>query len=932
MPQDYNKTLNLPKTDFPMRAGLPKSEPLTLKRWQDNKIYEKLMELNEGKPLYVLHDGPPYANGDIHLGHALNKSLKDFIVRYKNMTGYKSPYVPGWDTHGLPTELKARKKAGVGNSASISEVELRKICRDFAMQYIDGQREQFKRLGAIGEWDNPYITLKHEFEAKQIEIFSEMACKGYIYRGLKPVYWCSDCETALAEAEIEYAEDPCHSIYVKFKVTDDLGKLSAMGADLKNTYFVIWTTTTWTLPANVAICVGPRFNYSLIKCDGEYYVMAEELYVSAMEAAGKENYEVIGTIKGSELEYMKTAHPFIDRTSLVIVGNHVTLESGTGCVHTAPGHGIDDYEVCRNYPELPIVVPVDSKGKLTEEAGRFAGLSTEDANKPIAQYLEETGNLFALKKIIHQYPHCWRCKNPVLFRATKQWFCSVEDFKDDAVKAIKNIKWIPGWGEDRITSMVRERKDWCISRQRKWGVPIPIFFCKDCGEPVIDKDVMKAVSELFAKEGSDAWYSRDVKDIIPQGLVCSKCGCSEFEKEKDIMDVWFDSGVSHAAVCETRPYLKWPADLYLEGADQYRGWFQSSLLTAIATKGQAPYKTVVTHGWVIDMEGKKMSKSQGNGLSPSAIIDKYGADILRLWVASSDYHADVRISNDILKQLSEAYRKIRNTARYILGNINDFDPNKDAVPLDKLMPLDKWALSKLDALNDKVREGYDTFEFHQVYHSIHNFCVVDMSNFYFDVLKDRLYTESPNSESRRAAQTTIYIILDAMTRMIAPILAYTSDEIWQFMPHSDKENKENVIFNDMPEKTGVALDSGFIDMWDRIHETRDIVKKALEVEIKNKTLRSSLEAKIILKADGESYDFLKKAEKELAGAFIVSQVEIVNEHTDGIEVEVKHADGEKCERCWSFSNTVGNDADHPTLCARCAEVIKSGDFTDIINA
>ena len=932
MPQDYNKTLNLPKTDFPMRAGLPKSEPLTLKRWQDNKIYEKLMELNEGKPLYVLHDGPPYANGDIHLGHALNKSLKDFIVRYKNMTGYKSPYVPGWDTHGLPTELKARKKAGVGNSASISEVELRKICRDFAMQYIDGQREQFKRLGAIGEWDNPYITLKHEFEAKQIEIFSEMACKGYIYRGLKPVYWCSDCETALAEAEIEYAEDPCHSIYVKFKVTDDLGKLSAMGADLKNTYFVIWTTTTWTLPANVAICVGPRFNYSLIKCDGEYYVMAEELYVSAMEAAGKENYEVIGTIKGSELEYMKTAHPFIDRTSLVIVGNHVTLESGTGCVHTAPGHGIDDYEVCRNYPELPIVVPVDSKGKLTEEAGRFAGLSTEEANKPIAQYLEETGNLFALKKIIHQYPHCWRCKNPVLFRATKQWFCSVEDFKDDAVKAIKNIKWIPGWGEDRITSMVRERKDWCISRQRKWGVPIPIFFCKDCGEPVIDKDVMKAVSELFAKEGSDAWYSRDVKDIIPQGLVCSKCGCSEFEKEKDIMDVWFDSGVSHAAVCETRPYLKWPADLYLEGADQYRGWFQSSLLTAIATKGKAPYKTVVTHGWVIDMEGKKMSKSQGNGLSPSAIIDKYGADILRLWVASSDYHADVRISNDILKQLSEAYRKIRNTARYILGNINDFNPNKDAVPLDKLTPLDKWALSKLDALNDKVREGYDTFEFHQVYHSIHNFCVVDMSNFYFDVLKDRLYTESPNSESRRAAQTTIYIILDAMTRMIAPILAYTSDEIWQFMPHSDKENKENVIFNDMPEKTGVALDSGFIDMWDRIHETRDIVKKALEVEIKNKTLRSSLEAKIILKADGESYDFLKKAEKELAGAFIVSQVEIVNEHTDGIEVEVKHADGEKCERCWSFSNTVGNDADHPTLCARCAAVIKSGDFTDIINA
>ncbi len=931
MPQDYNKTLNLPKTDFPMRAGLPKSEPVTLKRWQENNVYEKLMEHNEGKPLYVLHDGPPYANGDIHLGHALNKSLKDFIVRYKNMTGFKAPYVPGWDTHGLPTELKARKKAGVGNSTSISEVELRKICRDFAMTYIDGQREQFKRLGAIGEWDNPYITLKHEFEAKQIEIFSEMACKGYIYRGLKPVYWCPDCETALAEAEIEYAEDPCHSIYVKFAVTDDMGKLSAMGADIKKTYFVIWTTTTWTLPANVAICVGPRFNYSLIKCDDEYYVMAEELYVSAMEAAGKENYEVIGTIKGSELEYMKTAHPFIDRTSLVIVGNHVTLESGTGCVHTAPGHGVDDYNVCTNYDELPIVVPVDAHGRLTEEAGRFAGLLTDDANKPIAQYLEETGSLFALKKIIHQYPHCWRCKKPVLFRATEQWFCSVEDFKDEAVEAIKKIQWIPGWGEDRITSMVRERKDWCISRQRKWGVPIPIFFCKDCGEPIIDKELMAGVSQLFAKEGSDVWYAKDAKEMMPDGYRCPKCGGVEFEKEKDIMDVWFDSGVSHAAVCEARPYLKWPADLYLEGADQYRGWFQSSLLTAIATKGQAPYKAVVTHGWVIDLEGNKMSKSAGNGLSPSAIIEQYGADILRLWVASTDYHSDVRISKDILKQLSEAYRKIRNTARYILGNINDFEPDKDAVSIDELLPLDKWALLKLDELNDRVRDGYDKFDFHQVYHAIHNFCVVDMSNFYFDVLKDRLYTEAADSFERRAAQTTIYIILDAMTKMIAPILAFTSDEIWQYMPHSSKDNQENVLFNDMPSKTGVSLDDDFVALWDRIHETRDVVKKALEVEIKNKVLRSSLEAKVVIKADGEQYDFLKKAEKELSGAFIVSQTEIVKEAVPEMQVEVKHADGDKCERCWSFSDTVGKNSTHPTLCARCAKVIEAGDYTDLMN-
>ena len=922
MPQDYNSTLNLPKTDFPMRAGLPKSEPETLKRWQETNVYEKLMEHNEGKPLYVLHDGPPYANGDIHLGHALNKVLKDIIVRYKNMTGFKAPYVPGWDTHGLPTELKARKKAGVGNSTSISEVELRKICRDFALGYIDDQREQFKRLGGIGEWDNPYITLNHEYEAKQIQIFSEMACKGYIYRGLKPVYWCPDCETALAEAEIEYAEDPCHSIYVKFRVTDDLGKLSAMGADIKNTYFVIWTTTTWTLPANVAICVGPRFNYSLIKCDGEYYVMAEELYVSAMEAAGKENYEVIGTIKGSELEYMKTAHPFLDRTSLVIVGNHVTLESGTGCVHTAPGHGVDDYEVCRNYPELPMVVPVDAHGRLTEEAGMFAGLLTEEANKPIAEYLEKTNALFALQKIIHQYPHCWRCKKPVLFRATKQWFCSVNAFKDEAVEAIKNIEWLPAWGEDRITSMVRERKDWCISRQRKWGVPIPIFFCKDCGEPIIDKKAMDAVSELFAKEGSDAWYAKDAKDIIPADIACPKCGCKEFDKEKDIMDVWFDSGVSHAAVCEARPYLKWPADLYLEGADQYRGWFQSSLLTAIATKGQAPYKTVVTHGWVVDGKGEKMSKSMGNGLMPKVIFNQYGADILRLWVASSDYHSNVRISEEILKQLSEAYRKIRNTTRFILGNISDFDPNNDKVSFDELLPIDKWALFKLDELNKKVRDGYDRFDFHQVYAAIHNFCVVDMSNFYFDVLKDRLYTEKTDGKLRRAAQTAIYTILDAMARMIAPILAYTSDEIWQFMPHDSSANAENVMFNDMPELTGAELDDSFIAMWDRIHETRDIVKKAIEPEIKAKKIRTSLEAKITLKCSGEQYDFLKDAEKELASSFIVSQVDIVNEAADGLEVTVSAAEGEKCERCWIYSKTVGEHPVHKTLCARCAAVLE----------
>lgn len=921
MSQDYNATLNLPKTDFPMRAGLPKSEPVTLKNWEDKKIYDKLMELNEGKPLFVLHDGPPYANGNIHLGTALNKILKDFIVRYKNMSGFKAPYVPGWDTHGLPTELKARKEAGVSSSADISVIELRKMCQKFVEQSLDDQRTQFKRLGVIGEWDNPYITLTHDFEAEQIRVFAEMACKGYIYKGLKPVYWCPECKTALAEAEIEYAEDPCHSVYVKFKVTDDLGKFSAMGVDPEKTYFVIWTTTTWTLPANVAICVGPSFDYAVIKTGDEYLVMAEELYKGAMADADITDYEVVGTIKGSELEYMKTAHPFIDRTSLVIVGDHVTLESGTGCVHTAPGHGIDDYNVCLNYPDIPIVVPVDENGVLTEEAGMFAGLKTADANKPIAEYLDKTGALFAIKKIVHQYPHCWRCKEPVLFRATDQWFCSVDDFKDDAVKAINDVQWIPAWGKDRITSMVRERKDWCISRQRKWGVPIPIFYCEECGEPLIDKEAMLAVADLFGKEGSNAWFTHEASEILPQGTKCKKCGCTSFTKEKDIMDVWFDSGSSHAAVLKNRPELQWPADLYLEGADQYRGWFQSSLLTSVATQGTAPYKAVLTHGWVVDGKGRVMHKSLGNGIDPQDVIKQYGADVLRLWVASSDYHADIRISPDILKQLSEAYRKIRNTARYILGNISDFNPDTDMADPSEFMSIDKWALAKLNNLIDKVKDAYDKYEFHIVYHAIHNFCVVDMSNFYLDVLKDRLYTEKADSKQRRAAQTSIYLILNAMTRMIAPILAFTSDEIWKYMPHANGDQPEHIVFNTMPEKVSVDIDDEFMDYWDKIHELRDEVKKSLETYIKDKTIKSSLEAKVVLLAGGDTLSFLKKAEKELAASFIVSDVEIVESDCE-LEIKIEKAEGEKCERCWSISKTVGSNSEHPTLCARCCENLK----------
>ena len=921
MAQDYNKTLNLPQTDFPMRAGLPTTEPVMLQKWEENEIYNKLMQKNEGKPLYVLHDGPPYANGNIHLGTALNKVLKDIIVRYKNMSGFKSPFIPGWDTHGLPTELKARAKAGVGNSSTISDVELRKLCREFTLGYLNDQRNQFKRLGVMAEWDNPYITLKPEFEAKQIEVFADMACKGYIYKGLKPVYWCSDCKTALAEAEIEYAEDPCHSIYVKFKVTDDLGKFSAMGVDPSKCYFVIWTTTTWTLPANVAICVGPSFDYVLVKNGEEIYIMAEELYKDAMSVAEITDYEVVGTVKGSELELIKTAHPFIDRESLVIVGDHVTLESGTGCVHTAPGHGVDDYNVCRNYPQIPIIVPVDADGYLTEEAGMFAGLSTADANKPIAEHLDKINALFALKKIIHQYPHCWRCKNPVLFRATDQWFCSVDAFKDEAVNAINEVEWIPAWGKDRITSMVRERKDWCISRQRKWGVPIPIFFCKDCGEPYIDRDAMMAVADLFREKGSDAWYELSAAEILPTGTVCKKCGCTEFEKEKDIMDVWFDSGSSHTAVLKQRDNLKWPADLYLEGADQYRGWFQSSLLTSVATNGKAPYKTVLTHGWVVDGEGRKMSKSLGNGIDPQEVVDKYGADVLRLWVASSDYHADIRISDNILKQLSEAYRKIRNTARYILGNLYDFNPDTDMVDLNELMPIDKWAISKLNDLIKRVKAGYDAFEFHQVYHGIHNFCVVDMSNFYLDVLKNRLYIENANGKERRAAQTAMYIILEAMTKMISPILAYTSDEIWKYMPHDSNADRECVLFNQMPNEINLAVDAQFTQTWDKIHELRDTVKKSIETVVKDKIVKASLDCKVELACGGETYNFVKSIENELKDVLIVSQV-VVTDNNGELTVSVSKADGEKCERCWSYSTTVGADADHPTLCSHCANVLK----------
>ncbi len=929
MAEDYGKSLNLPQTDFPMRANLPQREPEFLKKWEDMDIYNKQLKKAEGKPSFILHDGPPYANGGIHLGTTLNKVLKDIVVKYKSMSGYYTPYVPGWDTHGLPIEQRAIKELGLKRH-EVGPVVFREACEGFAMKYLDIQRESFKRLGVRADWEHPYITLKPEFEAKQIEVFGEMAKKGHIYKGLKPVYWCPECETALAEAEIEYADDTTVSIYVKFQVRDDKGIFEGV-APKEKINFVIWTTTTWTLPANLAICLNESFEYSVVKANDEYYVLATELVENTMKAAAITEYETVAKFKGSELEGILCKHPFLDRDSIVILGDHVTLEAGTGCVHTAPGHGAEDFLVCQKY-KIPVLVPVDSKGFLTKDAGPFAGMFYKKSNPAIIEKLTQDGRLLASEKITHQYPHCWRCKDPIIFRATEQWFASIDGFRKEALKAIKDVKWIPEWGEERITNMVRDRGDWCISRQRIWGVPIPIFYCKDCGKELITDESIKAVADLFKEKGSNAWYAMDASEILPKGTKCG-CGHNEFSKETDIMDVWFDSGSSHVAVLENREGLSWPADLYLEGNDQHRGWFQSSLLTSVATKGNAPYRKVLTHGYVVDGEGRKMSKSLGNGIDPADVIKEYGADILRLWVASSDYTTDIRISKDLLKQLSEVYRKIRNTARYILGNINDFNPDTDSVDYNELNELDKWALSRMNNLIKKVNEAYDTYEFHLMFHAIHNFCVVDMSNFYLDIIKDRLYTSKPDSKERRAAQTVMYEILHNLVRMLTPVLAFTTEEIWQYMPHKAGDDTESVQLNSWPQVNEKYENTQLSEKWEKIFELRSDVSKALEIARANKTIGHSLNAKVTLYADGENLEFIKSIESDLVTVFIVSAVEIKTiadapataqkgEEMPGIKVSVEQAPGDKCERCWMFSEFVGKDEKHPTLCKRCADVVQ----------
>ena len=925
---EYKNTIITPKTDFPMKAGLPAREPAMLQRWEEQDLYHAMLEKNKDKPRFVLHDGPPFSNGDIHMGHALNKTLKDFIVRSHAMMGYYTPYVPGWDNHGMPIESAIIKKNKLNHKA-MPVPEFRSACEDFAESYIQRQMAGFKRLGVVGDWEHPYRTMDKHFEAEEVKIFGAMYQKGYIYKGLKPVYWCPKDETALAEAEIEYQDDPCTSVYVKFPMKDDLGKLA--GFDLSKTYFVIWTTTIWTLPGNMAICLHPRETYVLVKAgNGETYIMAEALMDKVMHIGGFDSYQVLARYPGAFFENMLAQHPFLPKTSRLVLAEYVTMDSGTGCVHTAPGFGADDYQTCMRYG-MELVVPVDDYGRHTDYAGKYAGLKTEESNPVILEDLKESGMLFASQDIVHSYPHHDRCKKPVIFRATPQWFCSVESFKDQAIQAIENVQWFPAWGGDRMVSMIRERADWCISRQRRWGLPIPVFYCKDCGKPVCTPETIDHISRLFDEHGSNIWFEKDAMELIPEGLTCPHCGGTHFDKETDTLDGWFDSGSTHfASLMHDTPEL-WPADVYLEGADQYRGWFQSSLLTSVGALGNgAPFKQVLTHGWTVDGQGRAMHKSLGNGVDPADLIRDYGADIVRLWAGSSDYHADVRCSKEIFKQLSQNYLKFRNTARYCLGNLNEFDPDH-LVPASEMEELDKWALTRLDALVKQCREAYEGYEYHVVSHAINDFCVVELSSFYLDIIKDRLYCEEKDGLRRRSAQTALYLIVDALAKMFAPILAFTCDEIWQAMPHREGDDARNILLNQMPtDFADYALDADTMAKWDTVMKLRQDVNGVLEKARADKRIGKALEAHVTLATDNAS---LKAAcdGVNLAEVCIVSAVDW-NAPEEGAEVApgvnypeltigVSEAKGTKCPRCWMHSLQANAEG----LCPRCAAVIAKMD-------
>ncbi len=912
---DYNKTINLPKTEFPMRAGLPKREPEMLRRWEAEDIYHELLKKNEGKPLFSLHDGPPFSNGSIHMGTAMNKAIKDIITRSYAMRGYYTPYIPGWDNHGMPIESNIIKQNKL-NRKAMSVPEFRSACHEFAQHYVGVQMEAFKRIGVVGDWDHPYLTMDPGFEAEEVKVFGEMYKKGYIYKGLKPVYWCPHDETALAEAEIEYQDDPVTTVYVKFPMHDDQGKLP--GYD--KLYFVIWTTTIWTLPGNLAIALHPGESYAVVKApNGEHYIMAEALTEKVMRLGGFDTWEIAETHPGSFFEDMLADHPFLPKTSRLVLADYVTMDSGTGCVHTAPGFGADDYQTCKRYG-MEMVVPVDDQGRHTDYAGKYAGMSTDESNPVILADMKESGMLFASEDIVHSYPHCWRCKHPIIFRATPQWFCSVESFKDEACAAADEVRWVPKWGIDRMKSMIRERTDWCISRQRRWGLPIPVFYCRDCGKPVVTDETISAISALFAAEGSNAWFEKEAADILPAGFACPCCGGkSGFDKEEDTLDGWFDSGSTHFASMKKDQGF-WPATMYLEGLDQYRGWFQSSLLTAVGAFGKgAPFKECVTHGWTVDGEGRAMHKSLGNGVDPADVMNQYGADILRLWAANSDYHADVRCSHEIFKQLSQNYLKFRNTARYCLGNLGGFDPDRLVRP-EEMLELDRWAVTRLNALMDKCFKGYDEYEFLTVTHAVNDFCVVEMSNFYLDIIKDRLYCDEADGLSRRSAQTALFLILDTMTKIMAPILCFTCDEIWQVMPHRAGDDGRNVLFNEMNAPfSDYALDGAAMARWERIIAVRDAVNGALETARAEKRIGKSLEARVTLTVPGEDAFLAEMDEAALADLLIVSQAKA--ETGAALAVAVEPAGGAKCERCWKQTADLGSDGAHPTLCARCAAAV-----------
>ena len=929
MSQDFNSTLNLPKTDFPMRAGLPKREPEMLKNWEEMDIYNEMLKKNEGHPRFSLHDGPPFSNGNIHMGHALNKALKDFIVRSYAMRGYYTPYIPGWDNHGMPIESAIIKEQKLNHKA-MSVADFRSACEAYARKYVGIQREGFKRLGVIGDWEHPYCTMNKGFEADEIRIFGKMYRNGHIYKGLKPVYWCAKDETALAEAEIEYQDDPCTTVYVKFPMFDHQGKLAHL--DTSKLYFVIWTTTIWTLPGNLAIALHPDEQYSIVKApNGEMYIMADALTAKVMKIGGFDSYEFVESHPGSFYENMLAKHPFLDKTSRLVLADYVTMDSGTGCVHTAPGFGADDYQTCMRYG-MEMVVPVDDQGRHTDYAGKYAGLKTDESNPIILADMKEAGSLFASEEIVHSYPHCWRCKSPIIFRATPQWFCSVDSFKEDAVKACEDVRWLPAWGKDRMAAMIRERADWCISRQRRWGLPIPVFYCDDCHKSVCTEESIEAVASLFEEKGSNAWFDMEAEEILPAGFKCPHCGGTHFTKETDTLDGWFDSGSTHYAAMK-RDQGFWPADMYMEGGDQYRGWFQSSLLVAVGALGMgAPYRECLTHGWTVDGEGKAMHKSLGNGVDPAEMIKEFGADIVRLWAGSADYHVDVRCSKEIFKQLSQNYLKFRNTARYCLGNLDGFDAD-DLVKPEDMEELDRWAITKLNALIEKVDEAYNNYEFHVVSHAINDFCVVELSSFYLDIIKDRLYCEDKNGLKRRSAQTALYLILDSMAKMFAPILAFTCDEIWLSMPHREGDDKRNIVLNVMNKPFAeYALDADEMAKWDKLIALRGDVNGVLESARANKRIGKPLEAAVTLRAGSEEAKALvgSVSDMNLSELFIVSRCLISDDepadgavvgqgaNVPGLTVSVIEAPGVKCPRCWMHSE----QADPETgLCPRCAAVV-----------